>query len=118
MAMTKQLESLGSEAPIAAYGTVKTTQDRWIIIQVVGLERFYELERLAAEAMFPECPELAIMHPVLSFNTSERAKLTFYESMSLGKLDENPPDLRNWGRKFPEDGGFMYQQTARLCKWS
>lgn len=114
---TRALETMPAEPP-SAYGFVKVTMDKAVILEVVGKDRYRDLEAQASEAFFPECPELAIVYPVLSFNTSERAKLTFYESFDLPKLDENPSDLRNWGKKFPEDGGHMYQQAARLCKWS
>lgn len=116
MIVTKQIRNVGVPEG-AAYGNVKTTTDYAIIIQVVGKETYWELSTQAAIAMYPEFPELAIMYPALSFSTSERAKLTFYQSMSLGKLDEDPPDLLNWGKKLPEDGGLMFQHAAKLCKW-
>lgn len=113
----RQLETLPAE-PFAPYGNIRLTTDRTIIRKVVGDAAFFELEMLALEAMFPDFPEIGTVFPALSFNTSERAKLTFYDRVDMGKVEDDTPDVRNWGRKFPDDGGQMYQVAARLCKWT
>lgn len=115
---TKQLESLGREAPYAAFGNVKATKDRALIVQVVGAALYAELEMQAAEAMEPDFPEFAILYPVLSFNTEERPRLAFYDRLDMGKMDEGTPDLRSWVKKLPADDGVMYQHAARLCRWT
>ena len=118
MVVLKTLEG-PQVTPVAYSGNVRVCRDAKIIMEVVGKATYWELEMLAAEALEPECPELALLIPVLSFNTMERAKLTFYKTLELGDLkDDATPDLLNWGKKLPEDGGAIYRKTAQLMKWS
>lgn len=116
---THSMEGTQSAEPFAAYGNVKVCKRLDVIRAVIGDDRFCRMESEAAKALYPEFPELALTIPVLSFNTSERAKLTFYLKLDVGKLTEDETeDLINWGAKLPEDGGFMYQQAAKLMKWT
>jgi hypothetical protein len=68
--------------------------------------------------MFPECPELAYMFPVLTFNTSERARLSFYESLAFDKPLAEAGEIRAWHRKLPEDGGELYRKACTIVKWA
>lgn len=113
---TVQLETMPAEPP-SAYGVVKTCTRPDIIQAVIGAENYHNFFMMAATELEPDFPEIAILHPVLSFNTAERAKISFYTSVTLGKLDEETPDLLSWSKKLPEDGGFLYQKTAKLMRW-
>lgn len=118
MVAVHQLSGVQAAEPPSAYGNVKVCRNIGVIRRVLGDKLFDELFVAASEAMFPELPEAAILHPALSFNTAERACLSFYSSDRIGKMEEDPIDVQSWKRKLPEDGGHMFRQTATIMKWS
>lgn len=116
--VVKHMEGVQAAEPPSVYGNVKVCRNKEVMRRVLGDKLYFELEALAAEALFPELPEAAILFPALSFNTAERACLSFYNSESIGKFADDPVDILSWRRKLPEDGGEIFRQVATLMKWS
>lgn len=116
MAKLVNREGIQHLEPLSYFGDVKICSDQKIIVEIIGISLYWELNMQAAEALFPDFPELAMIIPVLSFNTLQRAKLSFYQSLTVGKLDETDIPL-NWSKKLPDDDGMMYQKCAKLMKW-
>ena len=104
--------------PAPAIGDIRVCKDAAQVRAILGPDEFWRLHAEASEAMFPECPELAFMYPVLTFNTSERGRLSFYESLAFdGPLSE-AADIRAWHRKLPDDGGELFRKAQTIMKWA
>lgn len=112
-------EGVQASEPPSVYGNVKVCTEPAIIQKVLGDDLYFKIYDEAAQAMEPECPEIALLYPALSFNLLERAAVSFYDGLTLGSLGEaSTTDVRSWKRKLPEDDGAMFRATARLMKWS
>ena len=112
-------EGIQASEPPSIYGNVKVCTEPAIIQKVLGDELYFKLYDEAAKAMEPDCPEIALIYPAISFNLLERATVAFYDNLSIGSLSEiSTADYRSWKRKLPEDDGELFRKTARLMKWS
>lgn len=104
--------------PALAIGDIRVCKDATKVLEILGYDAYWEFHQEASLALFPECPELAFMFPVLSFNTSERPRLSFYEDLAFdGPLSE-APDIRAWHRKLPDDGGELFRKAQTIMKWA
>jgi hypothetical protein len=113
------LEGPQLAAPPSISGMVKTCKDQSVVRRVLGEALYQSLYAEAARSIDPECPELALLYPVLAFNALERARVMFYDRLTIGNLTESDTnDLRSWTRKLPEDDGVLYRKTKQLMKWS
>lgn len=59
-------------------------------------------------------PGAVIFHPVLIFNTQERANFRLYDTLEA-PLDG--PEPQYWSKKLPEDGGELFRKAFKLCGW-
>lgn len=118
MVALHQMSGVQAAEPPSLYGNVKVCRNTDVMRRVLGDKLYDELFAAASEAMFPELPEAALLYPALSFNTAERACVAFYSSETMGKLADDPADVRSWKKKLPEDGGHIFRQTATLMKWT
>lgn len=118
MVALHQLSGVQAAEPPSAYGNVKVCRNTEVMRRVLGDSLYDQLFADASNALFPELPEAAILYPALSFNTAERACVSFYTAENIGKMADDPFDVQSWKKKLPEDGGYMFRQTATLMKWT
>jgi len=84
--------------------------------EILGPDAFDDAFFQAGRALFGEA-ESYTMYAILYFNTQDRAILTFYDQIEQPvKIEDWAP--KSWRKKFPDDGGEMYQRAVKIMKWS